>query len=90
MVSALITNVLPNGLNVRVCGFFDGTVELAHLAIGDKDVDDVFKVGKRVSLAFSALDTPLTCVDPRSYYLGQCVYYPSSIRALFGSSHPRS
>lgn len=49
VVSALITNVLPNGLNVRVCGFFDGTVELAHLAIGDQDVEDAFKVGKRVS-----------------------------------------
>lgn len=47
-VSALITSVDGAGLNVQVCGFFEGTLDLAHLDLQGEDIDDVFKVGKKV------------------------------------------
>lgn len=49
LVSALITAVVPSGLNVKICGFYDGTIDLTHLGIGDEEVDSVFKIGKKVS-----------------------------------------
>ena len=50
-VSALITSVDGAGLNVQVCGFFEGTIDLAHLDLDGEDIDDLFKVGKKVRLA---------------------------------------
>lgn len=47
-VSALITSVDGAGLNVQVCGFFEGTLDLAHLDLNGEDIDDLFKVGKKV------------------------------------------
>ncbi|KAK4685994.1 rRNA biogenesis protein RRP5, partial [Tremellales sp. Uapishka_1] len=47
-VTALITAVVPSGLNLRICGFFDGTIDLAHLGIGEEDIEEKFKVGKKV------------------------------------------
>lgn len=35
LVNALITAVVPAGLNVRLLGYFDGTVDQFHLGPGD-------------------------------------------------------
>lgn len=48
LVSTLITAIVPSGLNVKICGFFDGTIELAHLGIGEDDIEDRFKLGKKI------------------------------------------
>lgn len=48
-VSALITSVDSAGLNVQVCGFYEGTLDLAHLEITKDDIEDQFKVGKKAS-----------------------------------------
>lgn len=48
LVMALITAVVPSGLNVRICGFFDGTIDLTQLGIGKGDIDSSFKVGKKI------------------------------------------
>jgi ribosomal protein S1 len=50
LVSALITAVVPSGLNVKICGFYDGTIDLTHLGIGDEEVESKFKIGKKVRL----------------------------------------
>ncbi|ORY34880.1 hypothetical protein BCR39DRAFT_515324 [Naematelia encephala] len=47
-VSALVTAVVPNGLNVKVCGFFDGTIDHAHLGLGEADIDETYKIGKKI------------------------------------------
>lgn len=47
-VSALITAVVPSGLNVKVCGFYDGTLELSHLGLGDEAIEERFKIGKKL------------------------------------------
>ncbi|WWD20117.1 hypothetical protein CI109_104592 [Kwoniella shandongensis] len=47
-VSALITAVVPSGLNVKVCGFFDGTIDIAHLPLGEADVESKYKIGKKI------------------------------------------
>ncbi|KAK8849492.1 hypothetical protein IAR55_004826 [Kwoniella newhampshirensis] len=47
-VSALITAVVPSGLNVKVCGFFDGTIDIAHLPLGDVDIEAKYKIGKKI------------------------------------------
>ncbi|EIW86889.1 hypothetical protein CONPUDRAFT_115715 [Coniophora puteana RWD-64-598 SS2] len=43
LVQSLITAISPEGINVQVLGFFDGTVDDAHLPSGTK-----FKVGQKV------------------------------------------
>lgn len=48
LVSALITAVLPNGLNVKVCAFFDGTLDLAHLGVSAAELGAKYKVGRKV------------------------------------------
>jgi len=48
LVSTLITAVMPSGLNVKIGGFFDGTIDLTHLALGDAEIEDRYKVGKKV------------------------------------------
>ena len=48
LVSALITAVVPSGLNVKVCGFFDGTIDLIHLGLAGADIDEKFNIGKKV------------------------------------------
>lgn len=50
-VSALVTAIMPNGLNVKLCGFFDGTIDLAHLALAGEDIEEKYKVGKKVCLS---------------------------------------
>ncbi|OWT39295.1 rRNA biogenesis protein RRP5 [Cryptococcus neoformans Bt1] len=47
-VNALITAVVPSGLNVKVAGFFDGTIDLAHLPLGEIDIEDNYKIGKKI------------------------------------------
>lgn len=49
LVSVLVTAVVPSGLNVKIGGFFDGTIDIAHLALGGEDIDDKYKVGKKVN-----------------------------------------
>ncbi|GMK53480.1 hypothetical protein CspeluHIS016_0100660 [Cutaneotrichosporon spelunceum] len=48
LVSALITAVVPSGLNVKLCGFYDGTIDLAHLGLGEDEIDSRFKIGKKL------------------------------------------
>ncbi|WVW86696.1 hypothetical protein I302_108750 [Kwoniella bestiolae CBS 10118] len=48
LITALITAVVPLGLNVKVCGFYDGTIDLAHLPLGEDDVETKYKIGKKV------------------------------------------
>nr|XP_019009138.1 rRNA biogenesis protein RRP5 [Kwoniella pini CBS 10737]OCF47919.1 rRNA biogenesis protein RRP5 [Kwoniella pini CBS 10737] len=48
LITALITAVVPSGLNVKVCGFYDGTIDLAHLPLGEDDVENKYKIGKKV------------------------------------------
>lgn len=48
LVSAFITAVVPSGLNVKVCGSFDGTIEIAHLGLAGVDVEEKYKIGKKV------------------------------------------
>ncbi|WVQ96181.1 hypothetical protein IAU59_003284 [Kwoniella sp. CBS 9459] len=48
LITALITAVVPSGLNVKVCGFYDGTIDLAHLPLGEADIEDKYKIGKKV------------------------------------------
>lgn len=51
LVNSLVTAVMPSGLNVKIGGFYDGTIDLAHLNLGEEDIDDKFKVGKKVRVA---------------------------------------
>lgn len=55
LVSALITAVESSGLNLKICGFFDGTVDLSHLGLGDQDIEEVYKVGRKVSITCKGL-----------------------------------
>jgi len=48
LVSALVTAVVPSGLNVKICGFFDGTIDLTHLDLKGEDIDEKYKLGKKV------------------------------------------
>jgi len=48
-VSVLVTAVVSNGLNVKICGFFDGTIDLTHLGLGEAEIEEKHKVGKKVS-----------------------------------------
>lgn len=65
-MSALITAVVPSGLNVKVCGFYDGTLEVSHLGLGDESIEDRFKVGKklRARVIYESLST-----TPRQFAL---------------------
>lgn len=47
-VSALVTAIEPAGLNVQICGFFEGTIDLAHIELTEDDLEDQFKIGKKV------------------------------------------
>lgn len=53
LVAALITAVVPSGLNLKICGFFDGTIDLAHLNLKGEDIDEKYKIGKKVSALVS-------------------------------------
>ncbi|KAG8680586.1 rRNA biogenesis protein rrp5, partial [Ceratobasidium sp. 394] len=44
LVSALVTAIVPSGLNVQILGFFNGTIELFHLPGGIQK----FKMGDKV------------------------------------------
>lgn len=35
-------------MNVKICGFYDGTIDIAHLGLGEDDIDDRFKIGKKL------------------------------------------
>ncbi|KAJ3575984.1 hypothetical protein NP233_g748 [Leucocoprinus birnbaumii] len=45
LVQSLVTSINPDGINLQVAGFFDGTVDLFHLP---KHSEKTFKVGKKV------------------------------------------
>ena len=47
LVLALVTAVMPSGLNVKIGGFFDGTIDLAHLQ-HDEDIETLYKLGTKV------------------------------------------
>lgn len=44
LVQALVTSVHPNGLNVQVLGFFEGTIDVLHLGHDPK----AYKLGKKI------------------------------------------
>ena len=46
LVQSLVTAVQPDGLNLQVLGYFDGTVDQFHLPPGDPDKH--FKIGQKV------------------------------------------
>ncbi|KAG9081621.1 rRNA biogenesis protein rrp5, partial [Ceratobasidium sp. 370] len=46
LVSALVTAIVPSGLNVQILGFFNGTIELFHLPGGI----EIFKMGDKPSV----------------------------------------
>ena len=47
LINALVTAVVPSGLNVKLLGFFDGTIDLYHLgAAGTKP--SAFTIGQKV------------------------------------------
>ena len=54
LVLALITAVIPSGLNVKICGFYDGTIDLAHLDLKGSDIDEKYKIGKKVLSSISS------------------------------------
>ncbi|KAM0789071.1 hypothetical protein ACM66B_003134 [Microbotryomycetes sp. NB124-2] len=59
LVSVLVTAAMPSGLNVKILGFFDGSIDLDHLD-GRDPVRD-FKVGQKLKarvLWSSISDTP--------------------------------
>ncbi|ODO00747.1 rRNA biogenesis protein RRP5 [Cryptococcus wingfieldii CBS 7118] len=66
LVTALITAVVPSGLNVKVAGFFDGTLDFAHLPLGEDDVEEKYKIGKKIRarIIYDNLSA-----DPRSFSL---------------------
>ncbi len=44
LVQALVTSVHPNGLNVQLLGFFEGTIDELHLGRDPK----AYKLGKKI------------------------------------------
>lgn len=50
IISALITSVIPStGLNLKIFGTFDSTVDLTHLPVSPSaDLEEAYKVGKKV------------------------------------------
>ncbi|CAE6439154.1 unnamed protein product, partial [Rhizoctonia solani] len=48
LVSALVTAIVPSGLNLQVLGYFGGTVELFHLPSGVDDIKEGDKVKARI------------------------------------------
>ncbi|GAA5976182.1 hypothetical protein JCM11641_001071 [Rhodosporidiobolus odoratus] len=49
LVSALITAVMPTGLNVKLHGYFDGTLDLFHLPLSPgQNPEDHFKAGQKI------------------------------------------
>ncbi|CAE6393843.1 unnamed protein product [Rhizoctonia solani] len=48
LVSALVTAVVPSGLNLQVLGYFGGTIELFHLPGGTESIKEGDKVKARV------------------------------------------
>ncbi|EJT49659.1 rRNA processing-related protein [Trichosporon asahii var. asahii CBS 2479] len=48
LASCLVTAVVPSGLNVKICGFYDGTIDIAHLGLGEDDIEDRYNIGKKI------------------------------------------
>ena len=50
VVSALITSIVPStGLNLKIFGTFDSTIDLAHLPVSaSADLEDTYKIGRKV------------------------------------------
>jgi rRNA biogenesis protein RRP5 len=48
LASALITSIVPSGLNLQLLGFFDATADLYHLVPGD--VEENYKLGEKVNV----------------------------------------
>ncbi|CAE6479265.1 unnamed protein product [Rhizoctonia solani] len=48
LVSALVTAVVPSGLNLQVLGYFGGTIELFHLPGGTDSIKEGEKVKARI------------------------------------------
>lgn len=52
LMNALVTAALPSGLNVKLFGMFDGTIDRFHLPPLPKnqDIADVYKAGKKLKV----------------------------------------
>lgn len=48
LLNAMITAVLPAGLNVRFYGFFDGTISREHIPFDKKPLSERFPIGKKI------------------------------------------
>ncbi|EIM20729.1 hypothetical protein E3Q22_03362 [Wallemia mellicola] len=48
VLNAMVTAVLPAGLNVKFFGFFDGTISKEHIPYEKKSLSERFPVGKKV------------------------------------------
>ncbi|TIB10065.1 hypothetical protein E3P89_02978 [Wallemia ichthyophaga] len=48
LLNAMVTAVLPAGLNVRFYGFFDGTISRDHIPFEKKPLSERFPVGKKI------------------------------------------
>lgn len=49
LVSGLITAITPSGLNLKVLGFYNATIDQTHIGITDSDaIEAKYKVGKKV------------------------------------------
>jgi len=86
LVNALVTAVVPSGLNVRICGFFDGTIDLTHLDLKGEDIDEKYKIGKKVSLLFTIQAMQLTS-DSGKNLIRQSVHFAATIWPLRAPSH---
>lgn len=92
LISCLITAIIPAGLNVKISGFFDGTIDLTHLGIGDKDIEKEFKAGKKVGdLGGEVNSFADACVilDQGPCNLRQPCQHAEAIRSLSASTYPR-
>jgi rRNA biogenesis protein RRP5 len=60
LVSALVTSIIPaTGLNLKIFGTFDATVDLTHLPIpANSDLEDHYKIGKKVRARIIFETTP--------------------------------
>ncbi|KDQ17789.1 hypothetical protein BOTBODRAFT_29943 [Botryobasidium botryosum FD-172 SS1] len=49
LVNALVTAVLPWGLNVQILGFFEGTLDLFHLK-NSAEIESKYKLGQKIKV----------------------------------------
>ncbi|EJD51778.1 nucleic acid-binding protein [Auricularia subglabra TFB-10046 SS5] len=81
LVDALITAVLPTGLNLQLMGFFEGTIDQYHLGLGD--VVGRFKLGDKIK---ARVIYEVTHSSPKRFALSALPHVVSLHGATAGSS----